>query len=148
MSYASLPNSVSDAHYTVHHAGGETSFRVNQRMGGGTWLYLGTFLFDEGRNERGRVVLHNESRHKGAVTADAVRFGGGMGIVERSIPTISYAPDSTKIYTYGQGVTSGLPRPHAIMPNWPDFPTLYTISTKGATTIATTSVPARIYSIC
>ena len=110
VSYASLPNSVSDAHYTVHHAGGETSFRVNQRMGGGTWLYLGTFLFDEGRNERGRVVLHNESRHKGVVTADAVRFGGGMGIVERSIPTISYAPDSTKIYTYGQGVTSGLPR--------------------------------------
>lgn len=110
VSYTSLPNSVSDANYTVYHAGGETSFRVNQRIGGRTWVYLGTFLFEEGHNPRGRVLLHNGSRHKGVVTADAVRFGGGMGIVERSVPSVSYTPDSVKVYTYEHGVTSGLPR--------------------------------------
>ena len=36
VSYASLPNSVPDATYTVWHKGGKTQFRVNQQMGGGT----------------------------------------------------------------------------------------------------------------
>lgn len=110
VSYPTLSNSVSDARYTVHHAGGTTTFRVNQRIGGGTWLYLGTFLFEAGRHESGRVVLHNESRHKGVVTADAVRFGGGRGLIERSVPSISYTPDSVKVFNYPRGLTSGLPR--------------------------------------
>lgn len=29
--------------YTVHTAGGDKQFQVNQRMGGGTWIYLGHF---------------------------------------------------------------------------------------------------------
>ena len=81
VSYKSLPESTSDARYTVHHLGGETLLHVNQRMGGGMWIYLGTFLFDKG-NE-GYVELTNTSSVIGTVTADAVRFGGGMGKVER-----------------------------------------------------------------
>lgn len=92
VSYQTLPKSVDDAEYTVYHKGQKTSFHVNQQMGGGTWVYLGSFDFDRGSNEFNRVVLTNYSRSKGVVTTDAVRFGGGMGNIERG------------------GLTSGLPR--------------------------------------
>ena len=92
VSYQSLPNSVTDAKYIVFHKGGATEFLVNQQMGGGTWVYLGHFEFDKGTNEHGMVVLSNQSKQKGVVCADAVRFGGGMGNIAR------------------QGQTSGLPR--------------------------------------
>ena len=95
VSYKSCDTSVPDAHYSVLHAGGVTHFRVNQQIGGGTWVYLGTFDFNAGAMEHQGVVLDNASTHKGVVSADAVRFGGGMGIVARG--------DSTPI-------TSGLPR--------------------------------------
>lgn len=92
VSYQSLPNSVSDAKYLVFHKGGVTEFLVNQQMGGGTWVYLGSFEFDKGTHDYGMVVLSNQSKQKGVVCADAVRFGGGMGNIMR------------------QGKTSGLPR--------------------------------------
>ena len=92
VSYRTLPNSVSDAKYLVFHNGGVTEFKVNQKIGGGTWVYLGTFEFDKGNNDYGMVVLSNESSEHGVVCADAVRFGGGMGNITRG------------------GKTSGLPR--------------------------------------
>ncbi|MDE5676414.1 xanthan lyase [Phocaeicola sp.] len=92
VTYRTLPESVSDAKYLVFHKGGVTEFLVNQQMGGGTWVYLGTFEFDKGSNDYGMVVLSNESNQKGVVCADAVRFGGGMGNISRG------------------GKTSGLPR--------------------------------------
>lgn len=97
-SYQTLPNSVSDAKYVVFHKGGTTEFSVNQQIGGGTWVYLGSFEFDKGNNDYGMVVLSNESKQKGVVCADAVRFGGGMGNIARSS---SEAASVTK---------SGLPR--------------------------------------
>ena len=92
VSYQSLPNSVSDAKYLVFHKGGVTEFLVNQQIGGGTWVYLGHFEFNKGTNDYGMVVLSNQSKQKGVVCADAVRFGGGMGNMARN------------------GQTSGLPR--------------------------------------
>ena len=92
VSYQTLPNSVDDVLYTVWHRGEKTQFHVNQQMGGGTWVYLGTFDFDAGSNEFNRVIVSNQSNKKGMVTTDAVRFGGGMGNIERF------------------GTTSGLPR--------------------------------------
>ncbi len=83
VSYQTLPESVSDARYLVFHNGGVTEFRVNQQMGGGTWVYLGTFEFDRGQKDYNMVILSNESREKGVVSADAVRFGGGMGNIAR-----------------------------------------------------------------
>ena len=88
VSYKTLSNSTSAAHYTVRHLGGQSDFVVNQKMGGSTWIYLGTFEFAEGTD--GYVTLTNETpegyRHIGGsiVTADAVRFGGGMGNIARS----------------------------------------------------------------
>lgn len=92
VSYQTLPNSVDDALYTVWHRGECTQFRVNQQMGGSTWVYLGTFDFDAGYSEFNRVTLSNQSDHHGVVTTDAVRFGGGMGNIQRF------------------GKTSGMPR--------------------------------------
>ena len=92
VSYQTLPNSVDDALYTVWHRGERTQFRVNQQMGGSTWVYLGTFDFDAGYSEFNRVTLSNQSEMNGVVTTDAVRFGGGMGNIQRF------------------GETSGMPR--------------------------------------
>ena len=92
VSYQTLPKSVPDAKYIVYHKGQATEFTVNQRMGGGTWVYLGTFEFDKGCNEFNRVVCTNHASRRGVVTTDAVRFGGGMGNIERG------------------GFVSGLPR--------------------------------------
>jgi hypothetical protein len=85
VSYTSHPNSTSAASYTVYHLGGVTEFKVNQKMGGGTWIYLDKFKFAKGLDSlRGSVVVNNIEGTKGAVvTTDAVKFGGGMGVVER-----------------------------------------------------------------
>ena len=84
VSYQTLPNSTDDALYTIYHKGGTTQFRVNQQMGGGTWIYLGTFGFNAGRNNECKVVLSNLSSKAGrVVTADAVKSGGGMGNIAR-----------------------------------------------------------------
>lgn len=74
-----------DAKYTIYHTGGQTTFLVNQTMGGGTWIYLGNFYFKKGINKDiGCVILSNESRKANKIiSADAVRFGGGMGSVIR-----------------------------------------------------------------
>jgi hypothetical protein len=88
VSYSVDEDNVNDAHYTVHHAGGKADFLVNQSMGGKTWIYLGTFLFDKGKNpEKGMVELTNKSDETGKwISADAIRFGGGMGNITRGNP--------------------------------------------------------------
>ena len=96
VSYATLPTSVPDATYVVCHRGVATRFRVNQQMGGATWVYLGTFDFAAGDPAHNYVQLTNHSNYRGHVTADGVRFGGGMGNIARG--------DSTNV------ATSGLPR--------------------------------------
>ena len=83
VSYQTVDGSVDDAHYTVFHKGQPTDFFVNQQMGGGTWVYLGTFEFEAGISPRNQVVINNSSNSNGVVTTDAVRFGGGMGNIER-----------------------------------------------------------------
>ena len=83
VSYQTLPKSIDDAHYIIFHQGQATEFRVNQKIGGGTWVYLGTFTFDAGSSIDNCVMLTNQSHKRGIVTADAVRFGGGMGNIER-----------------------------------------------------------------
>jgi hypothetical protein len=84
ISYKSLPNSPQDAIYTVHHLGGQTKFSINQQMGGGTWIFLGFFLFDKGKNSHCKVVLTNLSNEKGKIlTADGLKIGGGMGNIAR-----------------------------------------------------------------
>ncbi|MCM1451518.1 MAG: hypothetical protein NC102_04630 [Clostridium sp.] len=103
VSYVTLPNSSEDALYTVHAANGDRNFKVNQKMGGGTWIYLGHFPFKAGDNQD-IVNLSNASAKKGAVvTADAVKVGGGIGNVARIVKE----PLDDIDYQY---VASGYPR--------------------------------------
>ena len=104
VSYRTLPNSTDAAHYTIHHLGGKTEFYVNQQMGGGTWIYLGTFEFGEG--DGGCVILDNtvpssgKHRKRSVVTADAVKIGGGYGNIARSVEGDGFSVPET----------SGMPR--------------------------------------
>lgn len=86
VSYKTLENSTEDALYTVFHKGGSSQFRVNQTMGGGTWIYLGHFSFDKGTSNNAKVTLSNLSYKNGnIVTADAVKIGGGYGNIARIV---------------------------------------------------------------
>ena len=108
ISYKSLPHSTPCAHYTVRHLGGESEFIVNQKMGGGTWIYLGTFEFDKGSD--GCVILDNgvpqgyNVARNAVITADAVRFGGGMGKIARGLksqPINEYSTSGMPSFTEG-----------------------------------------------
>jgi hypothetical protein len=70
--------------YKVNHSGGTTTYVVNQKMGGSTWVYLGNFYFKAGKNKQfGSVCVSATDKSSGLVSVDAVRFGGGMGNVAR-----------------------------------------------------------------
>lgn len=84
ISYTTRSNSVTDAHYTIHASGGDHTFSINQRMGGGMWVCLGEFYFERGDYDQ-LVTLSNLSSNSGVVVADAVKIGGGMGNIRRSI---------------------------------------------------------------
>lgn len=97
VAYKTVTNSTEDALYTVMHKGGSTQFRVNQQMGGGTWIYLGHFSFEQGRNASGKVILSNLSSKSGRViTADGVKFGGGYGNIARSVAPGSQVSENVK----------------------------------------------------
>ena len=106
VSYQTLDNSIDNAEYTVWHKGERTVFHVNQQMGGGTWVYLGTFEFDKGYSEFNRVTLTNQSDRSGVVTTDAVRFGGGMGNIRRgeSVSGMPRALEGARYYAQWAGM--------------------------------------------
>ncbi|MDR6227190.1 golvesin C-terminal-like domain-containing protein [Desmospora profundinema] len=68
--YASAFDRASNAPYTVHHADGSTTKRVDQRTGGGEWQPIGKWKFDAGNTHR--VVLSDDA--DGYVIADAIRL--------------------------------------------------------------------------
>lgn len=87
VSYKSLPNSTTDARYTVNYSGGSKEFIVNQQMGGSTWIYLCTVPLLAGYSDTEPLVtLTNvtDGTPGSVVTADAIKVGGGMGNIERS----------------------------------------------------------------
>ncbi len=84
VSYPLFSDNTEEALYTVCHTGGLTGKVVDQTMGGETWIYLGTFNFDKGRNpDRGSVIVLINDGASGYLALDAVKFGGGMGNVAR-----------------------------------------------------------------
>ena len=125
VSYKTLPNSTTKAQYTVVHKGQRTTFSVNQKMGGGTWVYLGTFAFD-GDKTNNYVSVTATANGKEIVTTDAVKFGGGMGSVARykqpnsfeNVPSSKDLPESDVamidsaelLANQANAITSGLPR--------------------------------------
>ena len=81
ISYAKTDNNVSDVEYEVIHDGGSTTFVVNQKMGYGTWVYLGSFQF--GVNANSKIIVSNKSKEEGVITSDAIKIGGGFNRIER-----------------------------------------------------------------
>ncbi|MEX0611305.1 MAG: hypothetical protein WD229_04220, partial [Pirellulales bacterium] len=72
----------SDQLYRVNHSGGATEVTANHRQVGNGLVYLGTYHFDAGTN--GYVDISNRSGDSGnVVIADMVRFGNGMGDIDR-----------------------------------------------------------------
>lgn len=99
VAYHTVPGSTNAARYTVYHRGGISEFKVNQQMGGGTWIYLGKFAFDKNLGKSQRIVLSNKTGKAGeVVTADAIKIGGGMGNIGR--PEISTYPRFTEAARY------------------------------------------------
>lgn len=73
--------------YRVVHSGGATEVKVDHRRVGNGWVYLGEYYFERGND--GYVEVTNmvedpaEADGQHVVIADAVRFGNGMGDVNR-----------------------------------------------------------------
>jgi hypothetical protein len=75
-------NRATDQLYRIHHTGGTTEVAVNHRRVGNGLVYLGTYHFDAGTN--GYVDISNRSSAAGStVIADMIRFGNGMGDINR-----------------------------------------------------------------
>lgn len=104
VSYVTTPESADEVTYTVNSLEGSRDFTVNQKMGGGTWIYLGHFPYKAGQPTKPVVELKAKNSPSGSVvTADAVKIGGGMGNVARKVQV----PLDSIDYDY---VLSGYPR--------------------------------------
>lgn len=81
VSWRAATDRASDVQVKVHHAGGISEMLLDQRNHGSTWVYLGRYPFYAAG---GAVEFTNLSSIADAVVSvDAVRFGGGMGIISR-----------------------------------------------------------------
>ncbi len=109
-----LPDSsrVTDARYTIHHAGGVSTVLLNQRAYPQTWRYLGAFPFYSGPLT---VTLDNGASVAGAtLMADALRLGGGAFDSLTGIETSATQPPnkpwwetSTRYYAQWMGLNPG-----------------------------------------
>ncbi|MCK5798084.1 MAG: hypothetical protein KAI47_12905, partial [Deltaproteobacteria bacterium] len=81
VSYSMFKARPSDARYIVVHPGGQTTYLLDQRNHGSTWVLLGRHWFDAGTDiQKGAVIVSNQSADAGSwVSIDAVRIGGGEG---------------------------------------------------------------------
>jgi hypothetical protein len=82
-----------DQLYRINHSGGGVAeIRVDHRMVGKGWVYLGTYYFEEGSS--GNVVISNESTEGGVVVADTIRFGNGMGDLKGGVNGVGHPSGS------------------------------------------------------
>jgi MYXO-CTERM domain-containing protein len=85
VAYSMFSARPSDARYVVVHPGGKTTYLIDQRRHGATWVLLGRHWFDAGTDaQKGAVIVSNQSGDAGSyVSVDAVRIGGGIGLMDR-----------------------------------------------------------------
>ncbi len=78
--------------YRIRHAGGTSEIRVNHRRVGRGWVWLGTYWFDAGHSGFVEVSNHGPGEEPGRIAvADAIRFGNGMGDIDRGHGVSGYA---------------------------------------------------------
>lgn len=101
--------------YRVYHSGGVTDVRVNHRRVGLGWVWLGTYYFEAGTNGSVNISNHAPGGYLSTdvVIADAIRFGNGMGDIDRG-SGVSKLPRELEGSRYwvqamtGQGMSSTL----------------------------------------
>ena len=103
--------------YRIKTSGGESLIRVNHRRVGRGWVYLGTYYFYAGSNPTTGSVVVSNMLPTGAppgsyiAIADAIRFGNGMGDVNKGDGVSGYSrrEESTVYWVqsgWGNGDTS------------------------------------------
>jgi PKD repeat protein len=68
------PTRAENAPYTIIHANGSDTVRVNQRENGGQWVLLGAYEFRTGTAGTGSVTVTREAGDGSSTSADAIRF--------------------------------------------------------------------------
>ncbi|MFH1747168.1 MAG: hypothetical protein ABIG44_09020 [Planctomycetota bacterium] len=85
--------------YRVGHSGGETEITIDHREVGSGWIWLGDYYLEAGGDNY--VEITNLSAEAGAIIADAIRWGGGLGDITRPGPgTISGYPRDQECQRY------------------------------------------------
>jgi hypothetical protein len=85
--------------YRVKHSGGLTEVAIDHREVGDGWIWLGEYYLEAGGDNY--VEITNESPESGAIIADAIRWGGGMGDIVRPGPgTVSGYPRDEECQRY------------------------------------------------
>ena len=105
-----------DQLYRIRHTGGESQYRVPHYLVGNGWVYLGEYYFNAGSNAAsGSVVISNlrGSTNGSYVIADAIRFGNGMGSIDRGGGVSGYPreEESCRYWIqagFGQGQSTSL----------------------------------------
>ena len=95
-----------DQLYRIRHTGGESQVRIPHHMVGNGWVYLGEYYFNAGANAAvGSVVISNLRGRAtgGVVIADAIRFGNGMGTVDRGGGVSGYPREDENMPLLGSG---------------------------------------------
>lgn len=72
-----------DQLYRIQHTGGISEVRVNHRKVGKGWVYLGTYYFNQGTSGYCEISNQSGSPSGSNAIADAIRFGNGMGDIDR-----------------------------------------------------------------
>ncbi|MBU1910623.1 MAG: fibronectin type III domain-containing protein, partial [Verrucomicrobia bacterium] len=93
--------------YRIRHSGGINEIRVNHRRVGAGWVWLGTYYFEAGTN--GYVDISNYAPGydpvSDVVIADAIRFGNGMGDINRGWGVSGYEKELEASRYWVQGMT-------------------------------------------
>ena len=96
--YPQGTNRPTQAQIIVHHAGGNSTFYVNQQTNGGKWNYLGAFTMNAGTSSYAQVTNYGSETTK-VVLADAFRFysasGGSGDTTPPVISSVTATPSST-----------------------------------------------------
>lgn len=75
-------NRAPDQTYRINYTGGSIEVKVNHQRVGKGWIYLGTYYFAAGTGAN--VEVSNKTAVGGsAIIADAIRFGNGIGDIDR-----------------------------------------------------------------
>jgi hypothetical protein len=122
ISYGQNETLLTPVAYRIQTPEGIDRVLVDQRMGAGTWIYLGQYFFEAGKNPKKGAIEVISMDPASLITLDAIRIGGGMGNIARQPDSLTLAKrirletqkrraNATKPGSYPVSWrTSGLPR--------------------------------------